>query len=900
MWERLRGLRWPRESTLYYVACVVLVVAAAVPRFYALPSDGLRADEAIASLNAQGSFGELIENTRTQNSSPILWPIGLWLIQKIEVSRLSIRLAPAVASTLTVAALVVLLPLAGVRRSVAFPAGVLMAVSVAAIHEARDVREYSIDALLVVIMLAGALWYLKGEKRWLLPVTLFVGPLLQYGLVLLGVAMVLMIVMKRGLDTGWGRGKWMAGIRDTVSFSIAPVLALSAGSVTAWFSTLQYHTDGWRAGWARDGYLQDDYYQGRLTNVGEIVQFSYDKFREILGYHVEIIPFFALIGFSIALFALGKHIRRRSELTILFLISMVIALSAAIFQEYPIGANRHSTLWGPVIIVAFSQCIPVASELLTNLTGSLKISIRAIICSGSVLVIGFIGVLSITNEDGLFSEPLSFEVAIASVEEWREEGDIIFWTEGEPGPFIGGMPFIKIHYGGDIPKYYRVCNKKSCLDDLLDLRESRRLWIAFFNAEVNDIVLLEKLANIQGNTNILYDAKVTGDITLYLVHDSQVLIDLYHNTAETFPEILDHLGYPTLERKEYEVYRSDDSLLYVTDNCEETRPTFFVHIFPSTIDDLPLESQGAKFENQSFFFSENSVNLEGTCVALHPLPRYPFSRIVTGQFSGDDRIWYGAIDFARERRSTEISRDFLDTLGLPVLSNSGWDVYLSDQDIIYVSDDTCEFSVDTHPFFLHIHPVDREDLPAESQPHGFENRDFHSPFYADALDDGCVVVRSLPTYPVALIETGRYHLETSEKIWRGVIFLSDRNPAEISRDFLDALGNSVLTNSGWDVYLLDQDIIYVSNNACDFSVDVPTFFLHVYPIDVEELSVESQPHGFENRDFHSPVHASGLDGGCVVVRPLPTYPVARIETGQYLVETGEKIWIGVIAGELLE
>lgn len=131
-------------------------------------------------------------------------------------------------------------------------------------------------------------------------------------------------------------------------------------------------------------------------------------------------------------------------------------------------------------------------------------------------------------------------------------------------------------------------------------------------------------------------------------------------------------------------------------------------------------------------------------------------------------MWYGAIDF-QDRVSAEIDRTFLSTLGNPVLMNSGWDIYLSDLDIIYVNDDTCEFSVDTPPFFLHVYPVDVGDLPAESQPHGFENRDFYFSDYASELEGGCVVVRSLPTYPVARIETGQYLSETGEKIWKGVI-----------------------------------------------------------------------------------------------------------------------------------
>ena len=58
----------------------------------------------------------------------------------------------------------------------------------AAIRHAQDAREYSIDALLAVLLIAGLLWYLRDGRKALLGVALFVAPLLQYGLVLFGVA----------------------------------------------------------------------------------------------------------------------------------------------------------------------------------------------------------------------------------------------------------------------------------------------------------------------------------------------------------------------------------------------------------------------------------------------------------------------------------------------------------------------------------------------------------------------------------------------------------------------------------------------------------------------------------------------------------------------------------------
>ena len=60
----------------------------------------------------------------------------------------------------------------------------------------------------------------------------------------------------------------------------------------------------------------------------------------------------------------------------------------------------------------------------------------------------------------------------------------------------------------------------------------------------------------------------------------------------------------------------------------------------------------------------------------------------------------------------------------------------------------------------------------------------------------------------------------------------------------------------------------------------PRFFLHVYPVDVNDLHAGRRRHGFENRDFGH-LHFWQRDGKCYAVRPLPDYGIASIRTGQF-------------------
>ena len=174
----------------YVIAGVCLLIAAAALRCDNLTEYGQTTDELKAALNSRGALSDVVDNTRYENSSPILYPLALWAVQKAASTDFSIRLVPAAASLLTVAALLFLMPRVGVPRGAAFLAALLCSLSVAAIEHANDAREYSVDALCAALMIAGLLQYLRDGRRALLCGALLAGPLLQYGLALFGVAVI--------------------------------------------------------------------------------------------------------------------------------------------------------------------------------------------------------------------------------------------------------------------------------------------------------------------------------------------------------------------------------------------------------------------------------------------------------------------------------------------------------------------------------------------------------------------------------------------------------------------------------------------------------------------------------------------------------------------------------------
>ena len=75
------------------------------------------------------------------------------------------------------------------------------------------------------------------------------------------------------------------------------------------------------------------------------------------------------------------------------------------------------------------------------------------------------------------------------------------------------------------------------------------------------------------------------------------------------------------------------------------------------------------------------------------------------------------------------------------------------------------------------------------------------------------------------------------------------------------------------------------------------FFLHLIPVDVDDLPDHRKRHGFDNLDFRFNDYDLPLTERPVAVRELPAYDIAGIRTGQYLVrEDGSytNLWEGEV------
>ncbi len=372
-----------------------------------------------------------------------------------------------------------------------------------------------------------------------------------------------------------------------------------------------------------------------------------------------------------------------------------------------------------------------------------------------------------------------------------------------------------------------------------------------------------------------------------------------------------------LIRSDFDVYLSNDTLIYVKYSCiyiNDTDALFFLATYPVAESDLPDWARQYGFENRDFRFhnfgfrqrSEPSAN---RCIAIMPLPDYDIARISTGQYirqadGSTAHLWKGEINFPN-RLTDGMLRQITETIsqaGAPIIS-SEFDVYLSDGALIYSNDD-CPISYTKASFFLALYPADENDLSADARRRGFDNRDFG--FHKGGFwrsDERCIAVAPLPDYDIARIYTGQYIQVadgSTQHLWEGDFNFPNRFADDhMSRiDETIAQAGAPIIRSDFDVYLNDGALIY-SNADCPISYTKATFFLALYPADENDLPPEARRHGFDNRDFG--FHEGGFWGSderCVAVAPLPDYDIARIYTGQYIQATDgstEHLWEGDVS-----
>ena len=347
----------------------------------------------------------------------------------------------------------------------------------------------------------------------------------------------------------------------------------------------------------------------------------------------------------------------------------------------------------------------------------------------------------------------------------------------------------------------------------------------------------------------------------------------------------------------FDLDRNTLSYLKAPCGADDARGRFFLSVHPTDVADLPADRRAHGHESLNFNFAPPAAAIfDGKCMATRPLPDYKIAFIQTGQWTPDgERLWEAAASppLDDEARSFhENAYRAITAYGAPA-ARSEFDLHLYGDTLFYLKE-SCGESDTRGRFFLSVHPVDVDDLPAERRDLGHESVIFEFVPSAGVIFDGkCMATRRMPDYPIAFIQTGR-DAPDGERLWEVAISppLDDEALAFYERAY-QAIAESgePAARSGFDLYLdSDGDTLSYLKAPCGANDARGRFFLSVHPVDVADLPESRRALGHESLNFDFAPPAGIVFGDkCMTTRQLPDYPIAIIETGQ---ETpgGERLW----------
>ncbi len=172
-------------------------------------------------------------------------------------------------------------------------------------------------------------------------------------------------------------------------------------------------------------------------------------------------------------------------------------------------------------------------------------------------------------------------------------------------------------------------------------------------------------------------------------------------------------------------------------------------------------------------------------------------------------------------------------------------------------------------------------------------------FVQDCAPDDWIVWSGAPTGGRTWTRTALYRNPDGLCVTVLVLPRTGPSPAPVRAMSADAWRSRLLRDrrpviqSAWDVYHPGDRLVYVREPCAPADVAAP-FFLHVVPVNPQDLPVPRQSYGFDNLDFRFPRYGVMFPGWCLAEVPLPAYRIRSLRTGQYVrrEDSFQHVWEG--------
>ena len=268
-----------------------------------------------------------------------------------------------------------------------------------------------------------------------------------------------------------------------------------------------------------------------------------------------------------------------------------------------------------------------------------------------------------------------------------------------------------------------------------------------------------------------------------------------------------------------------------------------------------------------------STEWDGKCPHIDPDSDVAVEWIKVGHHihTSEGKIWADTFPM-----NTDIYRAALASVtdGSPT-AISDWNVHIYDDGVTYVKEPCVMEDVET-PFFLHVVPEAKSDLPAERQSIGFDKLDFYFGLRGAMFDGLCMVSADLPEYDIASINTGQF--SDGVQTWRVGYNFALPDIMHTANELLQSEREPAI-RSVFDVYIDDGRLVY-AKDSCNIKDGETPFFLHVFPADEADLPAGREESGFDNLGFELVQKGGMHDGVCFAAVALPNYEISSIRTGQ--------------------
>ena len=366
------------KGPFFLAIAVCLLLLGSGLRMYHLGNRSLWFDEALTANTSRTTVVHMMDATRARGSAPVIHPYILYLTEKVDKTAVAVRMPSVIASILAIFVMLSMVR-AGISAEAALFAAAILALSASQVRYAQEVREYSLAILFATILIYCLLrWEAAGgagHQPYVLYAALFLVPLVQYGLVLLGFAVLSTIVI-RLLTAPQTRFK--------LSHLLLATASLGAGGLLSLLLTLRYQFHVGQGQW----YLVSFYFDPK---AGSLWSFIARNLYGFISFSISGRVAILLSIFAVIVYLLREALRRDlGPLAIFVIVSFAITLLASIGKYYPFGGIRQCLFLTPGFILLVGVALAHFLKTLSGITR--KLVVAAVLAI--VLISGYRGFVS--------------------------------------------------------------------------------------------------------------------------------------------------------------------------------------------------------------------------------------------------------------------------------------------------------------------------------------------------------------------------------------------------------------------------------------------------------------------------------------------------------------------------